>query len=76
MPVFRFRSVEEMPPAWRQPDDPRNLRIVAQMLALYRRFCGVDAIRTPGVQRFRSIQEANAARRDPYRQEQASSHGS
>ncbi len=33
MPVTRYRSVEDMPPPWREPNDPGNLRRVAQMLA-------------------------------------------
>lgn len=36
MPVIRYRSVEDMPRPWRSPDDPENLRLVAQMLTFYR----------------------------------------
>lgn len=58
MPVRRYRSVEEMPPPWRPPDDPGNLRAVAAMLALYR----LLAPPFPrGVRRFRSVEEADAA---------------
>src|SRR5437867_2989945 len=36
VPVTRYRSIEEMPRPWRDPDDPGNLRVVAQMLTFYR----------------------------------------
>jgi len=66
MPVTRYRSVEEMPRPWRDPRDPGNLRLLARMVALYRTLSG--GVRGPaGVQRFRSIEEANAGRSDPYR---------
>lgn len=65
MPVRRYRSVTEMPPAWRSADDPENLRVVARMLSLYRRFERSE--RRPGVRRFRTMEEANADRADPYR---------
>ena len=61
MSVTRYRSIEEMPRPWREVDDPENLRVVAQMLALYRRLVG-GVPRQAGVTRFRSIQEASAAR--------------
>ncbi len=66
MPVTRYRSVEEMPRPWREASDPQNLRLVARMLAFYRSLTG----RTPrqaGIQRFRSLEEANASQSDPYR---------
>jgi len=59
MPVHRYRSIEEMPAPWRDPDDPRNLREVAMMMALCRSL-GRGPARVPGVRRFRSVQEANA----------------
>ncbi|MEP0775445.1 MAG: hypothetical protein HRF46_13930 [Acidobacteriota bacterium] len=62
MPVERYRSVEEMPPPWRPPDDAGNLRAVAAMLALYR-LLGPPFPR--GVRRFRSLEEANAAAEPP-----------
>jgi len=66
MSVTRYRSVQEMPRPWRDPGDPRNLRLVARMLALHRSL--VRTVRhTAGVQRFRTLQEANASRDDPYR---------
>ena len=66
MPVTRYRSVEEMPRPWRDAHSPENLRLVARMLAVYRCFAR-DTPRQTGVQRFRSLQEANAGRNDPYR---------
>ena len=65
MPVTRYRSVAEMPRPWRDSHDPRNLRLVAQMLALYRSLIRGAPIRA-GVQRFRTLQEANASRDDSY----------
>lgn len=65
MPVERFRSIEEMQPIWREPDDPANLRDVAMMMSLHLRLSPPPS---PGVRRFRSIEEANAERGDPIRQ--------
>jgi hypothetical protein len=64
--LTRYRSIAEMPPPWREPSDPANLRTVARMLAFYRSLTRATPQR-PGVQRFRTIEEANAARGDPYR---------
>ena len=66
MPVTRYRSVEEMPRPWRDASDPENLRLVARMMAFYRILTRHES-RQPGVQRFRSLEEANASRSDPYR---------
>ena len=66
MPVTRYRSIEEMPRPWRDPDDPGNLRVVAQMLAFYRSLARTVP-RRAGVLRFRTLQEANASGNDPYR---------
>jgi len=66
MPVIRFRSVEEMSRPWRDAHNPDNLRLVARMLAIYRIFTR-GTPRQAGVQRFGSLQEANASRNDPYR---------
>jgi hypothetical protein len=66
MSVTRYRAIEEMPRPWRDTHDPRNLRLVAQMMAFYRSMVR-GAPRRPGVQRFRTLQEANASRNDPYR---------
>ena len=66
MPVSRYRSVEEMSRAWREANDPENLRLVARMLAFYRSLA-IGIPRQAGVQRFGSLQEAKASRSDPYR---------
>ena len=66
MSVTRYRSIDEMPRPWREPDDPGNLRVVAQMLAFYRGLMR-SVPRPLGVQRFRSLQEADASRDDPCR---------
>jgi len=69
MSVQRFRSIEDMPKPWRDQDDPENLRVVAQMMAFYRRLQKSEAVRNPRVRRFKTLQELNADRDDPYRQE-------
>jgi hypothetical protein len=66
MPVIRYRSVEEMSRPWRDTHSPENLRLVARMLAVYRCLAR-GTPRQAGVQRFGSLQEANASRNDPYR---------
>ena len=66
MSVTRYRSIGEMPRPWRETNDPGNLRVVAQMLAFYRGLVG-SVPRHAGVQRFRTLQEANAGQNDPYR---------
>ncbi len=66
MPVTRYRSVEQMPRPWRDPRDPGNLRLVARMLALYRSMAR-GTPRRSGVRRFRTLEEANSSRNDPYR---------
>jgi len=64
MSITRYRSIEEMPRPWREVDDRGNLRVVAQMLAFYRALVR-SAPRQAGVQRFRTLQEANASRNNP-----------
>ncbi len=66
MPVIRYRSVEEMPGPWRDARDPENLRLTARMLAFYRSLVAGPR-RAAGVRLFRTIEEANADRNDPYR---------
>jgi hypothetical protein len=66
MPVHRYRSVEEMPPPWRDADDPTNLRRAAEMMAIHRRLTGGPRERLP-VQRFRTIEEAALAREQAFR---------
>ena len=58
MPVRKYRSVEEMPGRQaRPPLDPQNLDLLFELLQL------VDWLhpfsRTPGVTKFRSMDEAN-----------------
>jgi len=68
VPIHRYRSIEEMPPPWRDADDPENLRLVARLLAFHRRF---DPSPTPpGVRRFRTLQELDRDSGNPYHQEQ------
>lgn len=69
MAVYRFRSIDEMSPPWREPDDPGNLRAVALMMALDRRLRGPTHRRTHGVTRYSSIQEMKASREDSYHRE-------
>lgn len=69
MGVQRFRSVEEMPPPWRPADDPGNLSAVAAMMALYRLLAPAPS---PGVRRFRSVEEADA---DSQRHRAPDEHG-
>lgn len=60
MPVRKFRSVEEMSrPVWRTPGDPELYRVIAELWAMGARV----RPRTwqPGVRRFRSIEEMDAA---------------
>ncbi len=71
MPVTRYRSVEDMPPPWRDANDPGNLRNVALMMAFYARMTP-DSGCPRGVRRFRTIEEANEERGDPYRIERVS----
>jgi hypothetical protein len=66
MPVFRYRSVDEMPPPWRDPADPDNLRVVGQMLRFYRRHAATPEL-PRGVRCFRTIEALNEERGDPYR---------
>ena len=65
MPIQRYRSVADMPPPWREPDDPDTLNVVAKLMDFYRSVRGSRATPAPRVQRFRSIEEMNAARRHP-----------
>ncbi len=69
MSVQRFRSIEDMPKPWRDADDPENLRVVAQMMALYYRLQKPRVVRSPRVRHFRTLQELNSDRDDPYRRE-------
>lgn len=66
MPVSRYRSVNEMPPPWRDPADPGNLRAISEMLRFYRRH-SANKEQPRGVRRYRSIEALNEERGDPYR---------
>jgi hypothetical protein len=68
MAVQRYRSVEDVPPAWRSAEDPTNLRNVAMMMRMYSNLTS-GSPRVCGVRRFRTIEEANEDRGDPYRTE-------
>ena len=59
MPVSKYRSVEQMPPAPRASDDELAERITAAW-SRARRYAPLSIV--PGVQRFRSVEDANAAR--------------
>lgn len=60
MPVFKHRSIEEVEPLPATPLDPDNLRRVLEWSA----FCGRlhPTTRQPGVFRYRTMDEAAAAR--------------
>ena len=61
MPLRKYRSIEEMEtPPWRDPLDPRNLRLACDLSELAtrlrpRRF-------PPGLYRYRSVEQASLRR--------------
>ena len=57
MPLRKYRSVEEMEsPSWREPLDPRNLRLACDLSALATR---LRLRRFPrGLHKYRSVDEA------------------
>lgn len=60
MPVRKFRSVEELnQPVWRAPGDAALYRVIAALWDTGRRLQTRPF--TPGVHRFRSIDELEAA---------------
>ena len=61
MPLGKHRSIEDMPsPTWRKPLDPDNLRQACELSALAAR---LHPRRFPaGLYKYRSIEEASAAR--------------
>jgi hypothetical protein len=64
MPVRKFRSAEEMNQAvWRQLGDPALARAMASIWEFGRRQRPQQF--TPGVRKFRSIEEMKAARHGP-----------
>lgn len=69
VPVERYRSVEDMPPAAARDDPAVNLRRVLAISHLCVRLARTEAVR--GLQRFATIAEANAIpRRHPSDDEQ------
>jgi hypothetical protein len=63
MPVRKYRSVEEMENmTWRRPLDPENLRIALSLSHLAYRLRPWHL--TPGVRKFRSVEEANRHREE------------
>jgi hypothetical protein len=64
MPVRKFRSVEEMnQPVWRTPGDPALYRTIAALLATGARLRPPRFV--PGVHRYRSIADLEAAADSP-----------
>jgi hypothetical protein len=60
MPVRRFRSVEELnQPRWREPGDPALYRAIESLWAAGQR--SFERRFPPGVHRYRSIEELDAA---------------
>ena len=59
MPVYKYRSIEDMPDApWYEPGDPRLFAALVRLSELSRR---LHARRyRPGVMKFRSIEEMSA----------------
>jgi hypothetical protein len=65
MPVRKFRSVEEMnQPVWRSPGDPTLYRTMAGLLATGARLR--RRAFAPGVRRYRSIEDLEAAADAPH----------
>ena len=63
MPVRKFRSVEEQPPpADLPPLTPETVRLAFEHMELSQRLCPIRF--TPGVRKFRSMEEANRAREE------------
>jgi hypothetical protein len=61
MPVRKYRSVADMPDAtWRPALDPGNLPAALQVSALALRFAPAQL--SPGVYRYRSVEDASEAR--------------
>ena len=60
MPVYKYRSIEDMPDeGWRRPGDPLLYRTIAQFWDFGQR-TSTRRFR-PGVYKFRSINEMDAA---------------
>lgn len=60
MPIIKFRSIDDMPDeTWREPGDPQLYRAIREVWDFGRR-TSTRRYR-PGVYRFRSIEEMDAA---------------
>lgn len=63
MPVRKFRSLEEAARSlWLEPGDPRIWEGVIRRWQLHRFFAGEHPQRTPGVLKFRSVDEKQQRR--------------
>lgn len=63
MPVRKYRSIYEMPDqVWREPSDPALFRVIRHVWDFGRRTS--SRVYPPGVYRFRSIDEMDAAQQD------------
>jgi hypothetical protein len=63
MPIWKYRSVDEMPdPAWRKPGDPELYRALAALWDTSRRLRPRQF--PAGVHRHRSMEEMNRQRDD------------
>ena len=63
MPVRKYRSVTEMPGIqWRTPLDPDNLRLACELTQLA--YWLHPMKHTPGVRKYRSVEEAWQARKE------------
>jgi len=61
MPVYKFRTVEDMPdPPWRTPGDPELYRALASLAVTSRKLH--PRLFPAGVSKHRSIEEMNAQR--------------
>ena len=61
MPVFKYRSIEEVPePALGTPLDPRNLRLACELSVVAARLAPRRF--PPGVHRYRSVAAASEKR--------------
>jgi hypothetical protein len=64
VPVHKYRSIEEMPdPPWYEPGDPRLFEALIRLSEVSRRLH--PRRYTPGVRKFRSIEEMSASRDGP-----------
>lgn len=64
MTIKKYRSVEEMPPAWRESGDPENLQLVVMMMNF---FLNTHERAEPGVRKYRSLEDLQRDDPAPYR---------